>query len=49
MSLREIENIITEKGLTPELLPEAMMKQITWENQWIGILPTQVDLMNAAC
>ena len=36
MSLREIENIITEQNITPLLLPEAMMKQIVFGDQWIG-------------
>ncbi|KAH6652447.1 glycoside hydrolase superfamily, partial [Truncatella angustata] len=36
MSLLEIENIIKEKKLQPTLLSEAMMKQITWDDQWIG-------------
>lgn len=36
MSLVEIQQLIKEKGLTPKLLPEAMMKQITWDDQWIG-------------
>ncbi|KUI58697.1 Acidic mammalian chitinase [Cytospora mali] len=36
MSLVEIEQLIEDKGLTPTYLPEAMMKQITWDDQWIG-------------
>ncbi|KUI70476.1 putative chitinase 3 [Cytospora mali] len=36
MSLVEIEQLIEGKGLTPTYLPEAMMKQITWDDQWIG-------------
>ncbi|OQO00802.1 hypothetical protein B0A48_13489 [Cryoendolithus antarcticus] len=36
MSLLEIQNLIKQKGLTPKLLPDSMMKQITWDNQWIG-------------
>lgn len=27
---------IREKGLEPQLLEKAMMKQITWDDQWIG-------------
>ena len=27
---------IREKRLEPQLLEESMMKQITWDNQWIG-------------
>ena len=36
MSLAEIKSSIAQKGLTPQLLEEPMMKQITWDNQWIG-------------
>lgn len=36
MSLVEIQQLITQKGLTPKYLPDAMMKQITWDDQWIG-------------
>ncbi|KAK7958671.1 hypothetical protein PG988_013519 [Apiospora saccharicola] len=36
LSLVEIQALIREKGLTPQYLPEAMMKQITWDDQWIG-------------
>jgi chitinase len=36
MSLVEIQQLITQKGLTPTYLPDAMMKQITWDDQWIG-------------
>jgi chitinase len=36
LSLQEIEAIIKEKGLIPELIPDAMIKQITWDDQWIG-------------
>ena len=32
----EIKAIITAKGLVPELIPDAMVKQITWDDQWIG-------------
>ncbi|KAL8671886.1 MAG: hypothetical protein Q9168_003623 [Polycauliona sp. 1 TL-2023] len=28
--------IINAKGLVPELIPDAMVKQITWDDQWIG-------------
>ena len=34
LSLAEIESIIAQKGLQPQLLEQAMMKQITWEDQW---------------
>lgn len=36
MSLAEIKGYIKNKGLTPQLLQESMMKQITWDDQWIG-------------
>lgn len=36
MSLREIQQKIEADNLQPKLLPEAMMKQITWADQWIG-------------
>ncbi|KAH8797670.1 bacteriodes thetaiotaomicron symbiotic chitinase [Xylogone sp. PMI_703] len=36
MSLTEIEELISEKGLVPELLSDIAMKQITWDNQWMG-------------
>lgn len=36
MSLHEIQQLIDRKGLTPQYLLDAMMKQITWEDQWIG-------------
>ncbi|KAK3984235.1 hypothetical protein QBC44DRAFT_388980 [Cladorrhinum sp. PSN332] len=36
MSLHEIYQLIQRKGLTPQYLPDSMMKQITWDDQWIG-------------
>lgn len=36
MSLIEIETLIKEKGIVPELLQPSMMKQISWADQWIG-------------
>lgn len=36
MSLIEIEALIVEKSLVPDLLAASMMKQITWDDQWIG-------------
>jgi chitinase len=36
MSLLEIQQLIKRKGLTPQYLPDSMMKQITWDDQWIG-------------
>ncbi|KAF2855392.1 glycoside hydrolase family 18 protein [Plenodomus tracheiphilus IPT5] len=36
MGLTEIKDLIEKKGLTPRYLPEAMMMEITWEDQWIG-------------
>ncbi|KAL2134442.1 hypothetical protein VTI74DRAFT_154 [Chaetomium olivicolor] len=36
MSLLEIQQLIKRRGLTPQYLPDSMMKQITWDDQWIG-------------
>ncbi|KAK3326738.1 bacteriodes thetaiotaomicron symbiotic chitinase, partial [Apodospora peruviana] len=36
MSSREIQTLIKEKNLTPKLLEKSMMKQITWDGQWMG-------------
>jgi chitinase len=36
MSLVEIEQLIKKRRLTPKYLPDSMMKQITWDDQWIG-------------
>ena len=36
LSLREIKQIIKEKKLTPKLITNGMVKQITWDNQWFG-------------
>lgn len=36
MSLHEIQQLIKQKGLKPKYLPDSMMKQITWDDQWIG-------------
>jgi chitinase len=36
MSLLEVQQLIEERGLKPQYLPGAMMKQITWDDQWIG-------------
>ena len=36
MSLFEIQEIIREKGITPQYNADSMMKQITWDDQWIG-------------
>ncbi|KAK7994851.1 hypothetical protein PG990_013624 [Apiospora arundinis] len=36
MSLVEIKQLIKRLGITPKYLPESMMKQITWDDQWIG-------------
>ncbi|KPM40559.1 hypothetical protein AK830_g5976 [Neonectria ditissima] len=35
MSLGEIKNLIKEKGLKPTHLEDSMMKQITWDDQWM--------------
>lgn len=36
MSLLEVQQLIKQRNLTPKNLPGSMMKQITWEDQWIG-------------
>jgi chitinase len=36
MSLVEIEQLIKKRNLKPKFLEEALMKQITWDDQWIG-------------
>jgi chitinase len=36
MSLVEIEQLIKNRNLQPQYLADAMMKQITWDDQWIG-------------
>ena len=36
MSLTEIKALIAEKNLTAVLLENAMMKQITWDDQWMA-------------
>lgn len=37
LSLREITNIINENEITPQLLPDLMIKQIVWGgDQWMG-------------
>ncbi|KAI0201413.1 glycoside hydrolase superfamily [Astrocystis sublimbata] len=36
LSLREIQQLIAEKGLQPRLNTESMMKELFWADQWIG-------------
>lgn len=36
LSLREIELIIQQQNLVPQLLDDQMIKQIAWGNQWVG-------------
>lgn len=36
MSNREIKRLIKDKSLTPTLIDGAQVKQITWDDQWIG-------------
>lgn len=36
MSLVEIQQLIKQKGLTPRYNADAMMKELTWDDQWIG-------------
>ncbi|KAL8866695.1 MAG: hypothetical protein Q9174_006146 [Haloplaca sp. 1 TL-2023] len=54
MSLCEIQRKITDLTLTLKLLPDAMMKQITWADQWIGyddaeIIPLKKGWANGQC
>ena len=36
MSHREIKQLIQDKNLKPALIEEAQIKQLTWDDQWIG-------------
>ncbi|KAH6651588.1 glycoside hydrolase superfamily [Truncatella angustata] len=36
MSLVEIKQLIKQRGIEPKYLEESMMKQITWDDQWMG-------------
>lgn len=36
MSLSEIKQVIKDRKLEPFPLYNSMMKQITWDDQWIG-------------
>ncbi|KAI0506840.1 glycoside hydrolase superfamily [Xylaria bambusicola] len=36
MSLREVQQLIAEKGLKPRLNNESLMKELSWADQWIG-------------
>ncbi|KAF1994264.1 glycoside hydrolase family 18 protein, partial [Amniculicola lignicola CBS 123094] len=36
MSNYEIRQLIKRKGLRPELMKDAMVKQIAWDDQWVG-------------
>ncbi|KAF2640323.1 glycoside hydrolase [Massarina eburnea CBS 473.64] len=36
LGLAEIEDLVTTKGLTPKYLPDAIMMELTWDDQWIG-------------
>ena len=54
MSNREIQRLIKEKTLTPTIIEGAQVKQITWEDQWIGYddndtLDEKVRLANSLC
>ena len=48
MSNIEIETIIRERGLVPELLSDPMVKQITWDDQWIGYDDTDTIALKTA-
>lgn len=36
LSLREIQVLIQQQRLVPEMLGDQMIKQISWGNQWVG-------------
>jgi len=36
LSLREISQLIKNGVAVPKLLPDLMIKQISWDDQWIG-------------
>lgn len=36
MSLVEIQQLIKQKNLTPKYNADSMMKELTWDDQWIG-------------
>ncbi|KAL3428232.1 hypothetical protein PVAG01_01741 [Phlyctema vagabunda] len=36
LSLSEIKRIAKERSIEPEYLEDSMMKQLTWDDQWIG-------------
>jgi len=36
MGLSEIKDLIKTKNLTPRFLTEALMMELTWDDQWIG-------------
>ena len=36
LSLREIAQLVRDKIAIPKLLPDLMIKQIAWDDQWIG-------------
>ncbi|KAL2020799.1 hypothetical protein VTK56DRAFT_7892 [Thermocarpiscus australiensis] len=36
MSLVEIQQLTKKCGIKPQHLPDSMIKQTTWDNQWIG-------------
>jgi chitinase len=48
MSNREIQQLIVEKSLKPTLVAEAMVKQVTWEDQWIGYDDEETIAMKTA-
>lgn len=34
--MREIQVLIQQRGLAPQFLSDKLIKQISWDNQWIG-------------
>ncbi len=54
MSHREIKQLIKDKGLTPTLVAEAQVKQVTWDDQWIGYddddtIAAKIRMANSLC
>jgi chitinase len=48
MSNREIQQLIYKNSPHPTYIPEAMVKQVTWEDQWIGYDDDETIAMKVA-
>ncbi|ORY08186.1 glycoside hydrolase superfamily, partial [Clohesyomyces aquaticus] len=54
MGLHEIQNLIKSKGLEPQLLQDAAVKAIQWDDQWMGYddletFSMKIDFANDLC